>query len=80
MSPKTRQDAPRKTSQSAPDFSAGPPRLLDVKQAAGYLSCSVWFARGIAWSNACKHVKLGKKILFDKSDLDAYIDRMKEAA
>lgn len=65
---------------SAPDPSAAPARCLNVNQAAAYIGATVWFIRNLAWSNAVPHMRLGSRILFDKSDLDAYIDRVKGIA
>jgi excisionase family DNA binding protein len=70
----------RKSSPSAPDPSASPARCLNINQAAAYMNCKVWFVRNLAWNNTVPHIRLGCRIVFDKSDLDAYIDRMKQAA
>jgi excisionase family DNA binding protein len=56
-----------------------PPRMLTIKQAASYLGATVWFVRNLAWNRAVPHMQLGNRIQFDKSDLDAYIDRRKAA-
>ena len=56
------------------------PRLLGVKAAASYMSVTVWFVRSLYWSRAVPALKLGKRILFDKSDLDQYIESQKSAA
>jgi len=53
------------------------PRLFNVRDAATYLGCTIWFVRNLGWSDALPIIKLGNRWLFDKSDLDAYIDRMK---
>jgi excisionase family DNA binding protein len=53
------------------------PRLLSYKQAAVYLSCTVWFLRDLVWSKQIKFIQLGKRHLFDRRDLDSYIDANK---
>jgi excisionase family DNA binding protein len=51
------------------------PRLLTIKQAAAYLSCAVWQVRTLLWSKEIAHIKLGKKFLIDRNDLDLFVDR-----
>lgn len=51
------------------------PRLLTIKQAAAYLSCAVWQMRTLLWSKEIAHIKLGKKFLIDRDDLDRFVDR-----
>jgi len=55
------------------------PRLLRVKEAAAYLGSTVWFIRSLAWSRAVPHVVFGKRILFDRADLDRYLESQKRA-
>ena len=52
-------------------------RLLNVRDAAEYLSTTVWFVRNLGWSGTVPVVKLGNRWLFDRADLDAYVDRVK---
>ena len=56
------------------------PRLLRVKEAADYLSTTVWFVRTLVWSRAIPHLVFGKRILLDRDDLDRYADSQKKAA
>jgi excisionase family DNA binding protein len=56
------------------------PRLLDMRGAAAYLSATVWCMRSLVWNKQIKSIKLGKKILFDRADLDKFVDGMKDAA
>jgi len=60
--------------------SAPEPRLLSVKAAAIYLGAAVWFVRTLAWNRAVPFVKFGSRILFDKTDLDNYIQQQKKPA
>jgi excisionase family DNA binding protein len=53
------------------------PRLLTVKSAAAYLSASVWSIRCLAWNRVVPHLKIGSRILFDRGDLDSYIESQK---
>ena len=57
-----------------------PPRYLTVRDAARYLSASVWFIRALVYSQAVPYVRLGRKIVFDVHDLDAYVARQKAGA
>ncbi|MGA9155318.1 MAG: helix-turn-helix domain-containing protein [Candidatus Sulfotelmatobacter sp.] len=60
-----------------PDNSKPAPRLLNVQDAAAYLGTTVWFIRTLGWSDAIPIIRLGNRWLFDKADLDAYVDRVK---
>lgn len=55
-----------------------PPRLLNVRAAAAYLSTTVWFVRNLIWSREVPFLKFGHRYLFDKADLDAYVDRQRQ--
>ena len=54
------------------------PRLLDYKAAGAYLSLSYWSLRELVLNGEIPHLKFGKKILIDRQDLDAWIERHKE--
>ena len=56
------------------------PRLLTVQAAAEYLGVTVWFIRNLGWNKALPVIKLGNRWLFDRADLDAYVDRVKAEA
>ena len=56
------------------------PRLLNVQEASLYLACTVAAVRQLQWSRAVPFLKIGKRVLFDRSDLDHYIDLAKEGA
>ena len=64
-----------KTSPSAPPAPIIAPRLLTIKHAAVYLSCSVWAVRQLCWSKELRSIRIGHRILIDRSDIDALIDR-----
>jgi excisionase family DNA binding protein len=57
------------------------PRLLAVKVAAQYLGTTIWQMRTLVWSKKIRHVRFGKRILFDRADLDRYVEeQLKQAA
>jgi excisionase family DNA binding protein len=57
------------------------PRLLDVKGAACYLGTTIWQMRTLVWSKKIRHVRIGKRILFDRADLDKFADeQLRQAA
>jgi excisionase family DNA binding protein len=54
------------------------PRLVNIKEAARYLSCSVWQLRQLEWAGDLPSVRnLGKRILFDRADLDRLVEQKK---
>jgi excisionase family DNA binding protein len=55
------------------------PRLLSIKSAAAYLCCTIWAVRTLAWNRDVPSLKIGNKILFDKKDLDSFVERAKTA-
>ncbi len=52
-------------------------RLLSVKEAAAYLGISPWTMRGLGWNGEIPEVKIGRRRLFDRRDLDAFVERSK---
>jgi excisionase family DNA binding protein len=54
------------------------PRLLGIKQAAIYLGCTIWAIRSLIWNKKIPSLKLGNRLLLDKADLDAFVDRYKQ--
>jgi excisionase family DNA binding protein len=63
-----------------PTVSLAEPRLLDVKGAATYLSTTVWCVRSLVWEKKLPSIRLGKKILFDRQDLDKFVESLKKDA
>ena len=53
------------------------PRLLSQQEAAAYLGISYWMLRDLTFRGEVPHVKIGRRILVDRFDLDAYLDRAK---
>jgi excisionase family DNA binding protein len=52
-------------------------RLLTVKGAAVYLNCTVWCIRNLIWSRRIPYLKLGKRFLIDRADLDNFVEEEK---
>ncbi len=54
------------------------PRLLNIQQAAKYLGCPVWTLRDLEWRGQLKGVRnLGRRLLFDRADLDRLVEQRK---
>jgi excisionase family DNA binding protein len=52
-------------------------RLLSQQDAAAYLGISYWTVRDLVFRRELPFVKIGRRILVDRVDLDAYLDRSK---
>ncbi len=52
-------------------------RLLDVNAAAAYLQVSSWSVRVLVWRGALPHVRIGRLLRLDRSDLDGFIEANK---
>jgi excisionase family DNA binding protein len=52
-------------------------RLLSQRDAATYLGISYWTIRDLVFRRELPFVKIGRRILVDRVDLDAYLDRSK---
>jgi excisionase family DNA binding protein len=61
-------------SSSVPDTA---PRCLGVREAAIYLGSTIWAVRSLAWERKLPFIRLGQRLLFDRQDLDRYIERSK---
>jgi excisionase family DNA binding protein len=66
------------TSPAKPSLTATPLpitlRLVTIKQAAAYCSCSVWAIRDVIWSRELRACMIGRRYLIDRGDLDRFID------
>lgn len=69
-----------KTQTARPATVSLEPRLLSIKQAAAYLNCTVWATRSLVWGREVPSLKIGNRILFDRADLDAFIESRKREA
>lgn len=55
-------------------------RLLDYTRSAAYLGISLRGMKQLAADGEVRKVEIGHRVLFDRSDLDAYIERIKKAS
>ena len=55
------------------------PRLLTLRAAAAYLSCSLWAIRTLVWDKTLPHIRIGRRVLIERADLDAFIEKRKAA-
>ena len=53
------------------------PRLLSQQEAARYLGISYWTVRDLVFRREIPFIKIGRRILVDRFDLDTYLDRSK---
>ena len=53
------------------------PRLLSQQEAARYLGISYWTVRDLVFRREIPFLKIGRRVLVDRLDLDAYLDRSK---
>ena len=60
-----------------PTVAIAGPRLLGLKDAAVYLSAHLWAVRQMVRNRELPFVKIGRKILIDRVDLDRYVERNK---
>ena len=65
---------PLATAESAvPTTNGSPRRLCSVEEAAEHLSVDVRFVRRLIAERRIRHVKVGRYVRFDRSDLDAFL-------
>lgn len=62
------------------DLTGEPKRLLDYQGVAHYLSISVAQTKELARAGEFVKVPIGARVLFDRADVDAYIERVKRAS
>ena len=55
-------------------------RMLNVTEAAAYLGATISFVRHEEWAKRLRSVTFGKRLLFDRQDLDKYIEAAKVSA
>ena len=53
------------------------PRLLSQHEAARYLGISYWIVRDLVFRREFPFIKIGRRVLVDRLDLNAYLDRSK---
>jgi excisionase family DNA binding protein len=52
-------------------------RLRSIRDTAEYLGVSTWTVREMIWRGELPHVRIGRRILLDIRDLEAFIARKK---
>ncbi len=57
--------------------SVSTPRCIGVAAAAAYLGATIWAVRTLAWQKKVPFVRIGRRIVFDRADLDRYIENQK---
>jgi excisionase family DNA binding protein len=53
-------------------------RLLSLQDAAAYLSLSYWTLRGLVWNGSLQCVRVGRRVLIDREDLETFIEHNKQ--
>ena len=53
------------------------PRLLSQQEAARYLGISHWTIRDLVFRGEIPFIKIGRRVLLDRQDLDSYLNRSK---
>jgi excisionase family DNA binding protein len=57
------------------------PRMLSIPQASAYAACAIWAIREAVWSKELRAIKLGRRYVIAREDLDAFLTRkLSEAA
>jgi hypothetical protein len=56
------------------------PRGFNRKRAAEYLGIAGWALRVLIWKGELKPIRVGRRDVFDRLDLDAWFDKKKKAA
>ena len=55
--------------------------MLSIPHASAYAACAIWAIREAIWSKELRAIKLGRRFVIAREDLDAYINRkLSEAA
>jgi len=64
--------------ETQPKTRDGHKRLFTLNEAGAYIGLSHWRVRSIIYSGQLAYVRLGRRILIDLKDLDAFIDSKKQ--
>jgi excisionase family DNA binding protein len=60
--------------------SAFQPRCLNISEAAAYLAATTWYMRSLIWERKIPFAKRGNRYVFDRNDLDNFVDAQKTTA
>lgn len=55
-------------------------RLMSYREAAGYLGISERGMKQLAAEGKIRKVQIGHRVLFDRSDVDGYVEKIKKAS
>lgn len=55
-------------------------RLLNIKETATYLGATIWQVRTLVWKKELRALRMGHRQVFDRADLDEFVERLKRAA
>ena len=53
-------------------------RLLTVEQAGQYLALGPWRVRSLIWAGELAFIKLGRRILVERTELDGFLDSKRQ--
>jgi excisionase family DNA binding protein len=70
---------PKYLSQKTAPAPTVEPRGMNIRAAAAYIGANVWFMRNLIWNRQIAFLKLGNRYVFDKKDLDRYVENNKVA-
>ncbi len=62
-----------------PESTPNPRRYFKIREAAAYIGGTEWFIRTLGWSKAIPFSKIGKSFVYDRDDLDVYMQNAKSA-
>jgi excisionase family DNA binding protein len=48
--------------------------MLTIPQAAQYAAIALWRVRTLIWNNELRAVKIGRRFVIDRADIDRYLD------
>jgi hypothetical protein len=66
--------------QTPATLASNQPRGLNRKRAAEYLGIAGWALRVLIWNGELKPLRIGRRDVFDRFDLDAWFDKKKKVA
>jgi excisionase family DNA binding protein len=69
----------KEVAEIAPATSVAP-RMLSVREAAVYLGATIWHVRSLVWAKKLTALHMGHRQVFDRADLDAFVERLKRGA
>ncbi len=73
----SRKKKAKRKPKRKPCIIPGIQRLYSVKEAASYLRLSPWTIRSLGWNGGIPQVRIARRILFDREDLDQFVERSK---